>query len=226
MKAGVITFPGSNCDDDLRWILQDLGCQTISLWHKDTDLKGCNIVFLPGGFSYGDYLRTGALAKFSPIVKEVVRFANRGGAVAGICNGFQILTETGLLPGALVRNKNLQFICQNQYLKPDNFSNPITKELEKKTYNIPIAHADGNFYCDDKTLASIENNGQVLFRYCDKYGQTNEGTNPNGSRNHIAGICNERKNVMGMMPHPERSAHPLFKNTDGRLLLTSLLNNV
>ena len=224
MKFGVVTFPGSNCDEDMVYVLQDLMGQKVErLWHKDTDLKGVDFVVLPGGFSYGDYLRSGAIAKFSPIMNEVVAHANRGGYVMGICNGFQILTESGLLQGVLLHNNNQKFICKNVYLKPSSSSSAITEGLENKAYKIPIAHGEGRFYAPEEMLKSIQDNDQLIFKYCNEEGEVNDDDNPNGSLLNIAGITNPSKNVFGMMPHPERAADRTLGNTDGKAILESLL---
>lgn len=226
MKFGVVIFPGSNCDRDLIETLSAIsGSPVEELWHKDTDLKGVDFVFLPGGFSYGDYLRSGAIAKLSPIMQSVQEHAAKGGYVMGICNGFQILCESGLLPGALLRNTNQQFICKNVYLKPANTNLKITNLLSRdKAYKIPIAHGEGRYYADEATLKQIEDNGQVLFRYCDEQGEVNEAGNPNGSLNNIAGICNAGKNVFGMMPHPERCFAEHLHNGDGRGIFESIMS--
>jgi phosphoribosylformylglycinamidine synthase I len=224
MKFGVVTFPGSNCDEDMVYVLQDLmGQQVERLWHKETSLKGVDFVVLPGGFSYGDYLRSGAIAKFSPIMDEVIAHANKGGYVMGICNGFQILTESGLLPGALLHNNNQKFICKNVYLKPTSESSAITRGLEDKAYKIPIAHGEGRFFAPEEMLKGIEDNDQVIFRYCDENGSVVDEYNPNGAINNIAGITNAGKNVFGMMPHPERAADRHLGNVDGKEILESLL---
>ena len=203
------------------WILDQ---KVERLWHKDTDLKGVDFVILPGGFSYGDYLRSGAIAKLSPIMGEVIKHANNGGYVMGICNGFQILTESGLLEGALLHNDNQKFICKNIHLKRVSGDTAITKALNAtKAYQIPIAHGEGRFYASDEVIERLENNGQVLFKYCDANGEVNADNNPNGSINNIAGICNEGKNVFGMMPHPERAADEELANTDGREMFQSIL---
>lgn len=226
MKFGVVIFPGSNCDRDLIETLESVSGKPVTeLWHKDTDLKGVDFVFLPGGFSYGDYLRSGAIAKLSPIMKSVTEHAAAGGYVMGICNGFQILCESGLLPGALLHNTHQKFICKNVILKPASTDLLITRKLNPDTtYTIPIAHGEGRFYADDVTLKSIEDNGQVIFRYCDAEGQITPESNPNGSLNNIAGICNAGKNVFGMMPHPERCASAELLNTDGRGIFESILS--
>jgi len=227
MKFGVITFPGSNCDQDMIYVLRNLmGQQVEELWHKDTSIKNVDMVVLPGGFSYGDYLRSGAIAKFSPIMKEVMAHANRGGYVLGVCNGFQILTESGLLDGALLHNDQQKFICKNIFLKAESKIAGISKSLDKeRTFKIPIAHGEGRFYADTKTIDQLEQNDQVLFRYCDASGKIDLESNPNGSLNNIAGVTNKNKNVFGMMPHPERAADSVLANTDGKLLFESILEN-
>lgn len=223
MKCGVVVFPGSNCDDDLFYVLsQTMRLPTVKLWHKDTDLQGCDMVFLPGGFSYGDYLRSGAIARFSPIMREVVAFAHRGGWVMGICNGFQILTEADLLPGTLLRNLNQRFVCRNILIIP-NAEHPAAAGLSAAPLNIPIAHAEGRYYAPKEMLEELEANQQVIFRYCNQAGEPEEAANPNGSLHHIAGISNRQGNVIGMMPHPERAASTVLGNTDGLSILESLL---
>ncbi len=226
MKFGVVVFPGSNCDEDLVYTLGDiLNQEVVKLWHKDTDIQGCDFIMVPGGFSYGDYLRSGAIARFSPIMNEVIAHANRGGYVMGICNGFQILTEAKLLPGALLHNNSRKFICKNVFLKADNNSNMLTQSLSLETpFKVPIAHGEGNFFASADEIKKIEDNGQVLFRYCDEQGQVTEESNPNGALNNIAGVCNNSKNVFGMMPHPERASDFELTNTDGRLIFESLLS--
>ena len=224
MKFGVITFPGSNCDNDLVYAMQEnLGQEVVQLWHKDHDLKGVDFVFVPGGFSYGDYLRSGAIARFSPIMQEVIAFANNGGYVMGICNGFQILCEAGLLDGALLHNASTQFICKNVHLRPVSRKAIVTKSLEIKAYKIPIAHGEGNYYCDDDTLKKLQDNDQILFRYCNEEGSITPGSNPNGSLFNIAGISNANQNVFGMMPHPERASDRLLSNLDGARLLEQIV---
>jgi phosphoribosylformylglycinamidine synthase len=225
MKFGVVTFPGSNCDEDLVYVLETILEQKVErLWHKDTDLKGVDFVLLPGGFSYGDYLRSGAIAKLSPIMSSVIEHANAGKYVLGICNGFQILTESGLLDGALLHNDNQKFICKNVFLKPSSKSTAITKGLaEDKAYKIPIAHGEGRFYADDATIKKLIDNDQILFRYCSENGEISAENNPNGSVDNIAGICNAGRNVFGMMPHPERAADNYLANEDGRAFFESLL---
>lgn len=228
MKFGVVIFPGSNCDHDLIRVLEKVsGKEVVELWHKDTDLHGCTHVFIPGGFSYGDYLRSGAIAKLSPVMESVIAHANNGGFVMGICNGFQILCESGLLPGALLRNEKQLFICENVYLKCENTSTAITHLLsEDRAYKIPIAHAEGRYYADDATIAKLKANGQVIFRYCDANGNVNSSDNPNGSVDNIAGISNDGFNVFGMMPHPERAASSELFNEDGLKFFEALLTEV
>lgn len=228
MKFGVVIFPGSNCDHDLiRAIQRITGQEVVELWHRDTDLKDCDFIFLPGGFSYGDYLRSGAIAKLSPIMGSVTTFAEKGGPVMGICNGFQILCESGLLPGALLRNRDQLFICQNQYLRTETTHTIITQNAAKgAVYNFPIAHAEGRYYVDEETLKQMEEADQILFRYCDADGNVNEQSNPNGSVNNIAGVCNINRNVFGMMPHPERGADPILNNSDGIVLFESILSSM
>lgn len=228
MKTGVVVFPGSNCDEDMVYVLKTILKQNVvKLWHKDQDLQGCDFIILPGGFSYGDYLRSGAIARFSPIMKSVIDFAQNGGIVFGVCNGFQILCEAGLLPGALLHNVHHQFICKNTFICAEHNDSLITAGLEKgKALKIPIAHGEGNFYADAATMDTLKNNGQILFRYCDQEGNITPQSNPNGTKDNIAGICNERKNVFGMMPHPERASDPVLGNTDGKLILKSFYSLV
>lgn len=224
MKFGVVTFPGSNCDEDMVYVIKNqLGQEVERLWHKDTDLKGVDFVVLPGGFSYGDYLRSGAIARFAPIMSEVIRHANKGGYVLGVCNGFQILCESGLVEGALLHNLSQTFICKNVFIKPGSGSAPINENLESRAFKIPIAHGEGRFYAPNDTLQSIVEHEQIIFQYCDKDGQVNDESNPNGSILNIAGITNRKKNVFGMMPHPERAADRVLSNIDGRLIFDSLL---
>ena len=224
MKFGVVVFPGSNCDDDTVHVFKDiLGQEAIKLWHKDTDLQGCDLIVLPGGFSYGDYLRSGAIARFSPIMDKVIEFANNGGLLIGICNGFQILVEAGLVPGVLLRNDQQKFISRNIYLKPQTQDSILTNGLENRAYKIPIAHAEGRYFADAATLAELNANDQILFRYCDAEGNITDDANPNGSLENIAGVCNAARNVFGLMPHPERAAHELLGNIDGRLILERIL---
>jgi phosphoribosylformylglycinamidine synthase len=228
MKVGVLIFPGSNCDKDAVWAFQNLfGQEVVELWHKDTDLQGVDLVFLPGGFSYGDYLRSGAIARFSPIMQSVIEFANKGGLVWGVCNGFQILCESGLLPGALLHNDHQKFNCKNIYLTCESSNSHITSKIKPKSVlQIPIAHGEGRFYCDESTLTTLKANDQILFKYCDANGNISYKANPNGSLENIAGICNAGRNVFGMMPHPERVVDSDIYNTDGRILFESLLQMV
>ena len=227
MKFGVVIFPGSNCDKDIILAIErTINQEVVELWHKETDLKNCDVIFLPGGFSYGDYLRSGAIAKFSPIMSKVIEFANNGGYLVGICNGFQILTESGLLPGALLHNTNNKFICKNIFLKIENNKTLITNQYNGQAIKIPIAHGEGRFFADEKTIKELEENNQIIFRYCNKSGEISESSNPNGSLSNIAGICNKEKNVFGMMPHPERAADHLLNNTDGVNLFKSILNYI
>ncbi|MCB0700494.1 MAG: phosphoribosylformylglycinamidine synthase subunit PurQ [Chitinophagales bacterium] len=228
MKFGIVVFPGSNCDRDMMHALQDdLKQEVVMLWHKDKDLSAFttdDCIVLPGGFSYGDYLRCGAIARFSPIMESVIEFANKGGKVLGVCNGFQVLCESGLLPGALLLNNHQKFVCKNIFMKSSNTGNRIGDAAGEKVLKIPVAHGEGRYYADDATIKELENNGQVLFRYCDENGNNVTGANPNGAVNDIAGICNAGKNVFGMMPHPERACSEPLGNIDGRLILAALTN--
>lgn len=227
-KFGVVIFPGSNCDQDMIYALRMMMKQeVVELWHKDRDLKGCDFIILPGGFSYGDYLRSGAIARFSPIMESVIEFANKGGYVMGICNGFQILCEAGLVPGALLHNTERKFICKNVFIRTQNSDTLVTTGISKEEIlKIPVAHGEGRFYADDETLKRMNNKGQILFRYCDEHGAITDASNPNGSIENIAGVCNEGKNVFGMMPHPERAADGELSNTDGRFIFESIVNLV
>lgn len=224
MKFGVVVFPGSNCDHDAYHVLsKHVGQPVDFVWHKETDLSAYDAIIVPGGFSYGDYLRAGALARFSPVMESVKKFAADGGFVFGICNGFQILCESGLLPGALRRNAGLHFVCKHVNLRTENRGTPFTTEVtENKVLSIPIAHAEGNYTCDDETYHQLEENGQIVFRYCDESGELTDEANPNGSRSNIAGICNQDRNVLGMMPHPERACEELLGSNDGREIFRSL----
>lgn len=228
MKFGVVVFPGSNCDEDMVYVLEKIMNQKVErLWHKEKDLKKCDFIILPGGFSYGDYLRSGAIARFSPIMDKVISHAENGGFLMGVCNGFQILTEAHLVPGALLHNSERKFICKNVYIKPENNESLITSGLNKnKAYKIPIAHGEGNYFCDAATLKDLTANNQILFRYCDAEGKATPESNPNGSLENIAGVCNAKKNVFGMMPHPERAADLQLGNTDGKAIFESILNLV
>ncbi len=228
LKFGVVVFPGSNCDHDAYYVMNNILQQdTRYLWHKNSSLENVNVVILPGGFSYGDYLRCGAIARFSPIMKEVISFALDGGVVIGICNGFQILCEAGLLPGALLRNAGLTFVCKFVNLRVEHANSMFTSKCRKgDVLHIPIAHGDGNYITDDATLEHLENNNQVLFRYCEPGGVLSEAANPNGSRNNIAGIINEHGNIMGIMPHPERASDPVLGHTDGQIIFCSLIQSL
>ncbi|PTQ99501.1 phosphoribosylformylglycinamidine synthase subunit I [Mucilaginibacter yixingensis] len=226
MKFGVVTFPGSNCDEDLIHVLEKImGQQVVRLWHKEHNLQGADFILLPGGFSYGDYLRSGAIARFSPIMQEVIQFAGKGGKVMGICNGFQILTEAGLLPGALLHNNNRKFICRNTYLKVQTQNSLVTAGIDPQAaLKIPIAHGEGNYFADADVLKALNDNDQVLFRYCDESGNITPDANPNGSLENIAGVCSKERNVFGMMPHPERAADSLLSNQDGLAIFESILS--
>ncbi|TWI99874.1 phosphoribosylformylglycinamidine synthase [Mucilaginibacter frigoritolerans] len=228
MKFGVVVFPGSNCDEDIIYVLEKiLGQQVVRLWHKDHDLQGAEFIVLPGGFSFGDYLRSGAIARFSPIMQEVIQFAENGGYVLGICNGFQVLTEAGLLPGALLHNENRKFICRNIYMKAQTNNSLITAQIDpQRALKIPIAHGEGNYFADADVLKSLNDNNQVLFRYCDEAGNITADSNPNGSLENIAGICNKARNVFGFMPHPERASDSLVANEDGLAIFESILSLV
>jgi len=228
MKFGVVIFPGSNCDEDTIYVLEKLmGQQVVRLWHKDHDLQGADFIILPGGFSFGDYLRSGAIARFSPIMQEVIRFAANGGYVLGICNGFQILTEAGLLEGALLHNTNRKFICRNTYMRPQTSNSLITAQIDlQRALKIPIAHGEGNYFAGETVLKALNHNDQVLFRYCDEAGNITSDANPNGSLENIAGICNKERNVFGFMPHPERASDALVANEDGLAIFESILSMV
>lgn len=225
MKFGVITFPGSNCDHDAQWAFKEIFEQPATLlWHASHDLENCDVIIVPGGFAYGDYLRTGAIAKFSPIMEQVKKFADCGGLVMGICNGFQILCEAQLLPGVLMRNKGLKYICKPVDIRCENNQTPFTHGLKKgEVLQIPIGHMEGNYFCDDATLAQLKKQDRVLFRYCTPEGEITEAANPNGAIDNIAGICNEGRNVLGMMPHPERASEGVHGMTDGLKILKSLV---
>jgi phosphoribosylformylglycinamidine synthase I len=227
-KVGVVVFPGSNCDHDAYYAFKKLlECETRFLWHKETGLQGSDLIILPGGFSYGDYLRTGAIARFSPIMNSVIDFANKGGYVIGICNGFQILLEAGILPGVMLKNKSLQFVCKDVYLSLANDNTVFTKDISpEKVLKIPVAHGEGNYFADDQTLSTLEENNQIVFRYSSPDRIINEIYNPNGSVRNIAGIINRQGNVLGMMPHPERSCDPVLGKTDGQLIFRSIINNI
>ncbi len=225
MKCGVVVFPGSNCDHDCYHILKHImGWETRWFWHKDRDLDGLDLLVLPGGFSYGDYLRAGAIARFSPIMKTVAQFAAKGGRVLGICNGFQILVESGLLPGALMANDSCRFICRFVHVRVENANTPFTAACrEGEVLSIPIAHAEGNYFAPEETYRRLEDTGRIVLRYCTPQGEVTPEANPNGSRGNIAGLLNEQGNVMGLMPHPERAADPALPGQDGRRLFESFL---
>jgi phosphoribosylformylglycinamidine synthase len=225
MKFGVVIFPGSNCDTDAWHALHDqVGAPVDYIWHQETDLTGYDCIILPGGFSYGDYLRTGAIARFSPVMNAVTDFAGKGGLVIGICNGFQILLEAGLLPGAMMRNVGQTFVCKYVNIRVETTDTAYTRAMEKgAVLRIPIAHGEGSYYADAKTLAALQRHDQIVFRYCTEDGKITQAANPNGSLRNIAGICNRERNVMGMMPHPERCTDALLGSSDGRLVWESLL---
>jgi len=228
MKFGVVIFPGSNCDKDIIYVLEKiLDQEVVRLWHKDHDLQDADYIVLPGGFSFGDYLRSGAIARFSPIMMEVIQFAAKGGYVLGICNGFQILTEAGLLQGALLHNENRKFICRNIYMKPQTSNSLLTAQIDpQRALKIPIAHGEGNYFADADVLKSLNDNDHVLFRYCDEFGNITAEANPNGSLENIAGISNAERNVFGFMPHPERASDILVANEDGLAIFESILSMV
>ena len=228
MKFGVVVFPGSNCDADMYHALRDaMGLETEYIWHQERNLSGFDVIALPGGFTYGDYLRTGAVARFSPVMEAVTEFANAGGLVFGVCNGFQILLEAGLLPGAMMRNRSQHFRCAHQFIRVEQANSPFTCASQAgQVIDVPIAHGEGNYYCDAETLARLEGEGQILFRYCDQDGNITDEANPNGSLANIAGIRNDKGNVMGMMPHPERCADPLLGWADGRLVFESIIKTM
>ncbi len=226
MKFGVVIFPGSNCDHDCYYVIESVIHKPVEfVWHQDTSLKGFDAIVLPGGFAYGDYLRTGALAKFSPVMTAIRDFARKGGLVIGICNGFQILTESGLLPGALLRNVGMKYVCKFLHLRTETVNTPFTNGLSKgQLLQIPIGHGEGNYFADTETLKRIEDNDQVVFRYAAPDGQITGDANPNGSLHNIAGIVNEQRNVLGMMPHPDRSSESILGSVDGKLIFESMVN--
>jgi phosphoribosylformylglycinamidine synthase subunit PurQ / glutaminase len=226
MKFGVVIFPGSNCDHDCYYVIESvIGKPVDFIWHQDTSVRGFDAIILPGGFAYGDYLRTGALAKFSPVMRSVKEFADKGGMVIGICNGFQILCEAGLLPGALLRNVGMKYVCKFLHLRTETTNTPFTNTLSKgQLLHIPIGHGDGNYFADADVLSRIEDNDQVAFRYVTEDGRVTREANPNGSLNNIAGIVNEGRNVLGMMPHPDRSSESILGSSDGRLIFESMVN--
>jgi phosphoribosylformylglycinamidine synthase len=228
MKFGVVIFPGSNCDHDMIYVLKNiLHQEVVTLWHKDKDLQSCDFIMLPGGFSFGDYLRSGAIARFSPIMESVIAHAKAGGYLMGICNGFQILCEAHLLPGALLHNNNQKFICKNTCIKSvTDQALPTCGFTKGKVLTIPIAHGEGRYYADAPTLKELVKNDQILFKYCDENGAVTPESNPNGSLENIAGICNQDRNVFGMMPHPERASDKELANTDGRFIMESILKGI
>lgn len=225
---GVIVFPGSNCDHDAYHAMKHvMNSEVKFLWHKDTNLTGIDFLIIPGGFSYGDYLRSGAIARFSPIMQEVVKFAEKGGPVLGICNGFQILLEAGLIPGAMMHNKELKFVCKNIYMRCESTDSLFTASLQKgQVFNVPVSHGEGNYFIDQDGLKSLQDNDQVLFRYCDEAGNFTDLTNFNGSTDNIAGICNTQRNVLGLMPHPERAMEKVLGSEDGKLIFDSILTSL
>ena len=226
MNIGIIVFPGSNCDRDCAHVLSEVMGQTAHfIWHQETSVNGMDAIILPGGFSYGDYLRTGAIARFSPIMDAIAEFAGRGGMVLGICNGFQMLLELGILPGAMLRNRDLSFICEDRYIRVENADTPFTNQCKPgQILRLPIAHAEGNYYTNPVTLSALQANAQIVFRYCDREGQVTSQANPNGSLDNIAGIRNPAGNVLGLMPHPERGAEHLLNNEDGVCLFRSMIS--
>jgi phosphoribosylformylglycinamidine synthase I len=228
MKFGIVVFPGSNCDHDAYHAAKHvLGQDAEFLWHKDTDLKGSEVLILPGGFSYGDYLRTGAIARFSPIMREVQSFAAGGGPVLGVCNGFQILLEAGLIPGAMLRNRSVKFVCEHVHIRVEQTDTPFTCAARKgQVLRIPIAHGEGNYFATPDVLAKLDANRQVIFRYTTAHGEVTDDANPNGSANNIAGLCNEARNVVGLMPHPERACEPTLGSADGLVILESAVRSI
>lgn len=227
LKFGVVTFPGSNCDFDAYYAVKNvLGNDAVQLWHKDSDLQNSDVIILPGGFSYGDYLRTGAIARFSPILESVIEFAEKGGIVIGICNGFQILLEAGLLPGVMLRNESLKFICKDVNLSIQSRNNIFTKNIDKDVIKIPMKHGEGNYFADEQTLKELEKNDQIVFKYSSPEGTVEKEYNPNGSQQNIAGIVNKNKNVLGMMPHPENACDPILRKTDGSFIFNSVVQSL
>ena len=228
MRFGIVVLPGSNCDHDAEHVTRNvLDAEVEMLWHKDEDLKGVDCVVIPGGFSFGDYLRAGALAKFSPVMRSVRRHADGGGLVIGICNGFQVLTESGMLPGVLRRNEHLRFVCRDVFIRTENVETPFTNELDRgQVLRVPIAHGEGNYYAEDAVLDELEANGQVVFRYTEPDGRIPPEANPNGSVRNIAAVCNRERNVLGMMPHPERCSEELLGNSDGLAIFRSIASSL
>lgn len=225
MKFGVIIFPGSNCDHDAYWTLQQVSKQEVTfLWHESHDLQNCDAIVVPGGFAYGDYLRTGAIAKFSPVMESVRKFADGGGLVLGICNGFQILCESGLLPGALLRNASLKYICKQVHVRVESADTPFSNSCRAgEVLTIPIGHMEGNYFCDDSTISELQDDNRIVFRYATPEGEVTAAANPNGSLDNIAGICSAGRNVLGMMPHPERASEPELGGTQGLKIFDSLV---
>lgn len=225
---GVVVFPGSNCDHDAYHAMKHvMNAEVRFLWHKDTDLTGIDFLIIPGGFSFGDYLRSGAIARFSPIMQEVIKFAKKGGPILGICNGFQILLEAGLIPGAMMHNAELRFVCKNIYVRCDSINSPFTTHLQKgQVFNLPVSHGEGNYFVKPEELKKLQDNDQVLFRYCDVEGNSSEIANFNGSVDNIAGICNTNRNVLGMMPHPERAMEKILGTEDGKIIFDSVLHTL
>lgn len=225
---GVIVFPGSNCDHDAYHAMAHvMNAETKFLWHKDTDLPNIDFLLIPGGFSYGDYLRSGAIARFSPIMQSVIEFAEKGGPVLGICNGFQILLEAGLLPGAMLHNKDLRFVCKQTHLRCETSNTLFTRNIKKgEVLQIPVAHGEGNYFTDEDQLKKLRDNDQIIFRYCNSQGNVTDEANFNGSVDNIAGICNTQRNILGMMPHPERAVEELIGSDDGKLIFESVLNEL
>ncbi len=228
MKFGVLIFPGSNCEHDTyHMVSKVLGQPAQFIWHQSKDLAGCDAILVPGGFAYGDYLRTGAIARFSPVMGAVKKFAASGGLVLGICNGFQILLESGLLPGAMLKNQGLKYVCRHVCIRVESSATPFTVSLHKdQVLNIPIGHMEGNYYADAQTLSQLERNQQIIFRYSTAQGEITDGANPNGSLFNIAGICNEGRNVLGMMPHPERASEKILGSEDGLLIFESMVHSM
>jgi phosphoribosylformylglycinamidine synthase len=228
MKFAVVVFPGSNCDQDAYYAVSSvLGQSAEFVWHKDTDLKGADVVILPGGFAHGDYLRTGAMARFSPVMKEVQAFAAKGGPVLGICNGFQVLLEAGLLPGAMLRNRGLKFVCEHIFIRVEHTDTPFTSACRRgQVLRIPIAHGEGNYFAESEVIAKLEANRQVVFRYTNAHGEVTDEANPNGSAAAIAGLCSEGRNVVGLMPHPERACESALGSADGLAIFESVVQSV
>ena len=228
MKFGVVVFPGSNCDHDAFHALSEvLDVETRYIWHKDTDLSDIDVIVIPGGFSYGDYLRSGAIARFSPIMQSVVKYANEGRPVLGVCNGFQILLEANLLPGAMMHNQQLRFVCKHTHIRCETSDTLFTRNIDEgSVLKIPVAHGEGNYFTDQKNLKELQDNDQIVFRYCDEDGNATEEANFNGSIDNIAGICNTKRNVLGMMPHPERAVEEMLGSTDGKAIFESVLNEL